>query len=96
LLGCPLSPRRVTKAFLHLRQKLGLASRFHDLRHGYASMPLAQGTHPKVVQEALGHASVSITLDIYTHLIPGMHQEAANRIDTALRTPLERGQPKNG
>jgi len=95
-LGRPLTPRRVSKAFLQVRRKLGLAVRFHDLRHGYASILLAQDTHPKVVQEALGHASVSITLDVYSHLIPGMQQEAANRIDTVLRTHLERGQPKNG
>jgi integrase len=96
-LGRPLSPRRVTKAFRQLRRSLGLdGARFHDLRHGYASMLLALGTHPKVVQEALGHSSVSITLDIYSHLMPGMQRDAANGIDTMLRTHLEQALPKSG
>jgi integrase len=95
-LGRPLSPRRVSKIFLQVRQKLGLTVRFRDLRHGYASILLAQDAHPKVVQEALGHPSVSITLDIYSHLIPGMQQEVVKRIDTVLGTHLERGQPKSG
>jgi integrase len=59
-------------------------------------MLLALGTHPKVVQEALGHSSVSITLHIYSHLMPGMQRDAANGIDTMLRTHLEQALPKSG
>jgi hypothetical protein len=54
------------------------------------------GTTPKVIQEARGHASMSITHDIFGHLMPGMQQEAANRIDTLLRTHLEQALSKPG
>jgi site-specific recombinase XerD len=53
-------------------------------------MLLRQGVHPKVVQERLGHANVSITLDIYSHLTANMQQEAAEKIDEALREALAR------
>jgi integrase len=95
-LGRPLSPRRVPKAFRQLRRSLGLDGvRFHGLCHGHASMLLALGTHPKVVQEAPSHSSVSITLDIYSHLMPGMQRDAANGIDTVLRTHLEHALPQS-
>lgn len=51
---------------------------FHTLRHTHATMLLAAGVHPKIVQERLGHASISTTLDTYSHLIPGMQQMAVN------------------
>jgi len=51
--------------------------RFHDLRHAHASLLMAQGVHPKIVNERLGHSSVSITLDIYSHVAPGLQAEAA-------------------
>lgn len=62
--------------------------RFHDLRHTHATQLLRQGVHPKVVSERLGHASVSITLDLYSHVLPGMQKEAAERVDLALRAAL--------
>jgi Phage integrase family len=56
--------------------------RFHDLRHAHATLLLCQGgVHPKVVSERLGHATVGITLDIYSHVIPGMQEEAARAFD---------------
>jgi integrase len=55
--------------------------RFHDLRHTAASFLLAQGVHSKLVQEQLGHAQISITLDIYSHVSPSMQKEAAAKID---------------
>lgn len=55
--------------------------RFHDLRHTAATLLLAQGIHPKVVQERLGHATVAITLDIYSHVLPSMQREAADSLD---------------
>ena len=58
--------------------------RFHDLRHTHASLLLAQGVHPKVVQERLGHSQVSVTLDIYSHVAPSLQAAAAERIDEAL------------
>ena len=56
------------------------AIRLHDLRHTHATLALRAGVHPKVVSERLGHATVAITLDIYSHAIPAMQEEAAARI----------------
>ncbi len=64
--------------------KLPESTRFHDLRHTAASLALAAGTHAKVVQEMLGHASIALTLDTYSHTIPSMGREAAERLDTLL------------
>jgi len=54
--------------------------RLHDLRHTHATLALQAGVHPKVVQERLGHATISITLDVYSHAIPAMQEDAAGRI----------------
>ena len=54
--------------------------RLHDLRHTHASLALAAGINPKVISERLGHATVSITLDTYSHAIPALQEEAAERI----------------
>ena len=59
--------------------------RLYDLRHCCATMLLASGEHPKVVQERLGHASVTLTLDTYSHLVPGMQERASQRLDELLR-----------
>lgn len=58
--------------------------RFHDLRHSVATMLLVAGVHPKVVQERLGHSSIAMTMDTYSHLVPSMQQEAAKKIDDML------------
>jgi integrase len=58
--------------------------RFHDLRHSHASHLLRAGVHPKVVSERLGHARVGITMDVYSHILPGMQEEAARKVDTFL------------
>lgn len=58
--------------------------RVHDLRHSFATLALGAGVHPKQVQEMLGHADVSITLDIYSHVTEDMHREAAERIGRLL------------
>ena len=57
---------------------------FHDLRHTCASLLFSKNVHPKFVQELLGHASVAITLDTYSHMLPGMGGEAADAIGEAL------------
>lgn len=54
--------------------------RFHDLRHTHATLALQAGVHPKVVQERLGHSSISITLDLYSHVVPGMQEDAAAKV----------------
>ncbi len=54
--------------------------RLHDLRHTHATLALAAGIHPKVVSERLGHATVSLTLDVYSHAVPALSEEAAGII----------------
>jgi len=61
--------------------------RFHDLRHAHASWLLRQGIHPKIVSERLGHSNIGITLDTYSHVMPGMQEDAARRLDDALSVP---------
>jgi integrase len=61
--------------------------RWHDLRHAHATLLLRQGVHPKVVSERLGHASVGITLDTYSHVLPGLQAAAAVALDAALAEP---------
>ena len=63
--------------------------RLHDARHTHASIMLKQGVHPKIVQERLGHSSVSTTLDIYSHVLPGLQEAAAHRFDEGLEAPNE-------
>jgi len=66
-----------------LCEKLGLpAVRFYDLRHTHASLLIAQGVHPKMIAERLGHSSITLTMDTYGHLFPGADKEAANHMDT--------------
>ena len=90
--GEPLHPDRVTKLFdLHQAAIRAKDSRFprvrlHDLRHTHATHLLQAGVHPKVVQERLGHATISTTLDIYSHVMPGMQESAAALIATMLET----------
>jgi integrase len=60
--------------------------RFHDLRHTAATLLLAQGVSPRVIMETLGHSQISLTLDTYSHILPALQQEAADRMDAALRS----------
>jgi integrase len=87
--GTPLRPRQVTKAFAALARSIGLKLRLHDLRHTHLSQLLAAGVNIKVVSERAGHAGVAITLDTYAHVMPGMQEDAVNRIDAALRPHLK-------
>jgi integrase len=64
--------------------------RFHDLRHAHATHLLANGVHPKVASERLGHSKVGITLDLYSHVIPGMQEDAAAMVDTALKSAMQK------
>jgi integrase len=74
-----------SRHFRALLKRAGLlAIRFHDLRHTCATLLLTKGVHPKVVSEMLGHATVSITLDTYSHVIPGLGDAAASAMDDAL------------
>ena len=58
--------------------------RFHDLRHTFATLLLTRGTHPKVVQEMLGHADISQTMDTYSHVLPDMQKGAVGEIEQVL------------
>ena len=80
--GSPLLPNSVTHAWIKLVRRCGLHGiRLHDARHPHASLLLKQGVHPKIVQERLGHGSIQITLDTYSHVAPGLQQAAANKFD---------------
>jgi integrase len=79
--GTPIHPDRASKLFNGLVARSGLPRiRLHDLRHTHATIALRAGIHPKVVSERLGHASIVITLDTYSHAIPAMQSEAAETI----------------
>ena len=62
--------------------------RFHDLRHSHASHLLRAGVHPKIVSERLGHSTVGITLDTYSHVLPGMQEGAVRLLDAALNKAI--------
>ena len=80
--GKPILPDSVTHAWIKLVRRIGLTGvRLHDARHTHASLMLKQGVHPKVVQERLGHASIQITLDTYSHVAPGLQEAAAAGFD---------------
>jgi integrase len=63
--------------------------RFHDLRHSHASQMLASGVHPTVASERLGHSSIGITPDLYSHVMPGMQADAAEQVDAAIRRAVK-------
>ena len=89
--GTPLPPNSVTKGFHKLAKSLGMSRmRLHDLRHTHATIMMSQGVHPKVVSERLGHSSVAITLDTYSHVLPGIQAAAARRFDEGLQKTAEK------
>jgi integrase len=80
--GEPVSPTNETKRF----QRVGIAAvlppiRFHDMRHTAATILLAKGVHVKLVSEMLGHSSMTLTLDTYSHVLTAMHGDAAAAMD---------------
>jgi integrase len=83
--GRPLDPAEFSHAFQRLAERAGLkGARLHDLRHAFATSLLAAGVHPKVVSEALGHASTAFTMDTYQHLLPSMGAAVAVAMQEAL------------
>lgn len=89
--GGPVQPRSLTHAWNQMLAKTTLPRiRFHDLRHAHATHLLSSGIHPKVASERLGHSKVGITLDLYSHVLPGMQADAAARVDEALRVALQK------
>jgi integrase len=72
-----------------LLRRRGISNiRFHDLRHSHASQLLRAGISPKVISERLGHSKVGFTLDVYSHLLPGIQEEAAQKTDAGLRAAI--------
>ncbi len=83
--GHALKPYSVSHRFAAFVRASGLGPlRFHDLRHAHATLLLTRGVHPKIVSERLGHASIGITLDTYSHVLPGMQEEAVRDLDAWL------------
>jgi integrase len=89
--GEPMQPRSLSRAWEQALRRTTLPRiRFHDLRHAHATHLLSNGVHPKIASERLGHSRVGITLDLYSHVLPGMQEDAAARVDDALRQAVEK------
>lgn len=84
--GRPMLPSALTHNWIRIVRKIGLTGvRLHDARHTHATLMLSQNVHPKIVQERLGHSSVSFTLDRYSHAVPGLQSAAALGFDQVVR-----------
>ena len=83
LVGTVLNRRNLTRSFKVLLRRAGLPHtvRFHDLRHTCATLLLRKDVHPKFVQELLGHATIAITLDTYSHVLPGMGEQTTRAME---------------
>lgn len=93
--GTPMEPRNATRAFKALLRRSKLPEmRFHDLRHGFATLLLVQGASPRVVMEMLGHSQISLTMNTYSHVIPAMQREATSKLESLLRA--ENGVERSG
>jgi integrase len=90
--GLPLQPQSLTHQFTRLisRVKDLPRVRFHDLRHSHATQLLLAGVHPKIAQERLGHATITTTLDLYSHVTETMQSDAAERLDAVFRPAINR------
>lgn len=94
--GEPIQPGSLTGMWNVLVAEADLPKRrFHDLRHAHATHMLASGVHPKVASERLGHSKVGITLDLYSHVLPGMQEDAVTLLDGALQKALEKRRPQS-
>jgi integrase len=87
--GNPIPPQRLSDGFRAFIGHVDVTKvRFHDLRHTHATHALRAGVHPKVVSERLGHSSVAITLDLYSHVLEGLQEDGAMRVDEAIQAAL--------
>lgn len=83
--GGPVNPDWFSRHFNDLVEKTEIPRiRLHDLRHANATPSLKVGVHPKVVSERLGHSSIAITLDLYSHVTPGMSRGAASKVESMM------------
>lgn len=86
--GTAIHPDVYSNMFTRLVREAGVTPiRLHDLRHTHATLALEAGVHPKIVSERLGHATVGITLDLYSHVTPSMDGEAAEKVASLLQVP---------
>jgi integrase len=107
--GSPIHPLRFSRWFEQHARRAGLPKiRLHDLRHSYASAALAAGVPAKVISERLGHATIAVTMDIHSHVLPGLDREAADSVarlilgggsaipEASVSTPLASGRRRGG
>jgi len=82
----PLDGSAISKQFHRVLERAGLPQRrFHDLRHSCATLQLVQGVSPRVVMDVLGHSQIGLTMNTYSHVIPELRREAADRMDHLLQ-----------
>jgi integrase len=87
--GSPINPNTLTSGFASLVRRTNIPQvTFHGLRHTHATQLFKEGVHPKIVQERLGHSTIAVTLDLYSHVMPGMQEDAAMKVDSALKAAL--------
>jgi integrase len=90
--GRPIEPRNLYRSFTRVAESAGLrVIRLHDARHGCATLLTAAGVAPRVVMEILGHSQISITMDVYTHVVQDTQREAISHMDRLLRRRVDRG-----
>jgi len=88
--GAPISPKHFNDYFNRIVKAAGVPRiTFHGLRHTHLTHLLQAGVHPKVASERAGHTNIGITLDLYSHVMPGMQEDAAAKIDTALQNAIK-------
>jgi len=94
-LGTPLLARNVIRSFKAALGRAGLPAhvRVHDMRHAAATLMLEAGVYPKVASERFGHSNISITMDLYTHAVPGLGADAANRLERMITGKKDESKP---
>jgi integrase len=87
--GAPWRSNSISQIWAKIARRAGVRPiRLHDARHTHASLMLKQGVSPKVIQERLGHSTITLTLDTYSHLAPGMQEAAAAGFDAAIQRQI--------
>ena len=95
--GAPWPPDALSSSFRYLVKRAGMPGvRFHDLRHSHATQLMKEGVNPKIVSERLGHSSIAITLDLYSHVSRGLQQEAVDKLDASLQKAMDKPTQKSG
>jgi integrase len=83
--GAPIERKTLHRDFKRVLRAAALPDlRFHDLRHSAASLLLAEGTHPRVIMELLGHSQIGLTMNTYSHVMPALMRETADTMDAIL------------